>query len=231
MAATHTIREVIQQAEDLFQRGEFFPAAQILSDAIADGPTALLWNDWAAVQVSLGQLRDAEAGFRAALQLDSASTQAMENLGALLFARGCHVEAARHLQQVLPHASGEKHSVIERILAKCSEAAPSAEPAAVSENEPTAAAVAPLSTKRGKSPAWDTQLSYEDWCRSVFREPISVPAFAWWPVGQRTRNGASAPTTRWRRSNANTFLNSSRKFATSRFPATSPNSASLKAGG
>src|SRR6202035_6184185 len=76
MATPQLINDILQQAEALFHQGQFTAASQLLSDGIAQAPSAKLWNDWAAVQVSLGQLQDAERGFHAALQLDPCSTQA-----------------------------------------------------------------------------------------------------------------------------------------------------------
>lgn len=176
MATSAAVQDIVQQAEALFHQGEFASAAQLLSDAIAIAPSAILWNDWAAVQASLGNMRDAELGFRAALQLDPNSIQAMENLGAVLFARGCHAEAAPLLKKALPGSSPEKRSVIEAVLAQC----------AATELFAEAAAIQPCSSGLlGDSPsqpecvtttaAWDSSLSYGDWCRSVFRQNIPVP--------------------------------------------------------
>src|SRR5882672_2880858 len=119
MATPQVINDILQQAEALFRLGDFAAAAQLLSDGISEAPSAKLWNDWAAVQVSLGQFQDAERGFHAALQLDPCSTQAAENLGALLFARGCYAQAAPLLQQSLDGASPKLRPVIEEMLAQC----------------------------------------------------------------------------------------------------------------
>src|SRR6266481_2186017 len=163
MATAQLINDILQQAEALFHQGEFAAASQLLSDGIAQAPSAKLWNDWAAVQVSLGQFHDAERGFRVALQLDPASTQAAENLGALLFARGCHAEAAPRLRQALAGASAQARPVIEQILARCeAEGHPaelSASVALVSSANTSAtdSAIAPAQPAR----RWDTSLSYE----------------------------------------------------------------------
>lgn len=177
MATTSAVYDIVQQAEALYHRGQFASAAQVLSDGIAIGPSAILWNDWAAVQVSLGQLRDAEQGFRAALQLDPSSIQAMENLGALLFARGCHAEAAPLLRKVLPSATPEKRSVIEAILAQCAatEILAEADTIKASLIDQVDHAASQLETLAATSTSWDTTVSYEDWCRSAFRQNIPVP--------------------------------------------------------
>src|ERR1700688_2470060 len=112
MATPQLINDILQRAEALFHQGQFAGASQLLSDGISQVPSAMLWNDGAAVQVSLAKLQDAERGFRAALQLDPCSTQAAENLGALLFARGCQAEAAPLLRKSHAGASQEVRPVI-----------------------------------------------------------------------------------------------------------------------
>ena len=197
MATSSVVNDIVQQAEALYHQGQLASAAQILSEGIAIGPSATLWNDWAAVQVSLGELRDAERGFRAALRLDPTSIQAMENLGALLFARGCHAEAASLLRKVLPCTTAEKRSVIETILARCAVTEPgtetaTSEPASTGQVDP--AASQPEFAAAG-SMGCDSKVSYEDWCRFVFRQNIPVPGVriaTSWPEdsewGQRAFN-------------------------------------------
>src|SRR5882724_11127312 len=163
MATAQLINDILQQAEVLFHQGEFAAASQLLSDGIAQAPSAKLWNDWAAVQVSLGQFHDAERGFGAALQLDPCSTQAAENLGALLFARGCHAQAAPLLQQSLAAASADVRPVIEQMLAQC---------ASNGQVSGTAATLASIAEGSNRSPApvaaaaqpvrtWDSSVSYD----------------------------------------------------------------------
>jgi hypothetical protein len=177
MATPQVIDDILQQAESLYQQGEFTAASQLLSDAISDSPSARLWNDWAAVQVSLGHLQDAEGGFRLALQLDPGSTQAAENLGALLFARGSHAEAAPLLRQALSGASSQARPVIEQILAQCEAEGHPAESAA--SPAPVSGASTPAISS-SNSPAqplrrWDSSISYENWARAVFRQNVPVP--------------------------------------------------------
>ena len=177
MATAQLINDILQQAEALFHQGEFAAASQLLSDGIAQAPSAKLWNDWAAVQVSLGQFQDAERGFGAALQLDPCSTQAAENLGALLFACGCHAEAAPLLKQSLAGATAQTRPVIEEMLAQCAtsghqtglaiSAAPVSDAGALSPASPTAPGL-PART-------WDSAVPYDDWCHSVFRQHVPAP--------------------------------------------------------
>jgi hypothetical protein len=53
MATDQAINDSLQQAEVLFHQGQFPAASQLLSDGIAQAPSSKLWNDWAAMQVSL----------------------------------------------------------------------------------------------------------------------------------------------------------------------------------
>jgi tetratricopeptide (TPR) repeat protein len=177
MASAQVINDILQQAETLFHQGQFATASQLLSDGIAQVPSTKLWNDWAAVQVSLGQLQDAERGFRAALQLDPCSSQAAENLGALLFARGCHAEAAPLLQQSLACDSPQTRPVIENILAQCATSAHQSSATATPASLSAAAAplTAPIDTPLRADRTRDTSLSYDDWCRSVFRQHVPAP--------------------------------------------------------
>jgi tetratricopeptide (TPR) repeat protein len=177
MATAQVINDILQQAEALFHQGQFAAASQLLSDGIAQAPSAKLWNDWAAVQVTLGQFQDAERGFRAALQLDPCSTQAAENLGALLFARGCHAEAAPLLRQSLAGASAQTRPVIEEMLAQCDASSGQHGPATAPVPVSDAGASLVASTTAAALPAkgWNNSLSYDDWCRSVFRQHVPAP--------------------------------------------------------
>jgi len=177
MATAQLINDILQQAEALFHQGEFAAASQLLSDGIAQAPSAKLWNDWAAVQVSLGQFHDAERGFRAALQLDPCSTQAAENLGALLFARGCHAEAAPLLQQSLAGATAQTRPVIEEMLAQCAASGHQAGLGIPAAPVSDAGTLSPASPTVPGPPArtWDSAVPYDDWCRSVFRQHVPAP--------------------------------------------------------
>ena len=177
MATPQVVNDILQRAEALFHQGQFAAASQLLSDGISQAPSAKLWNDWAAVQVSLGQFQDAEHGFLAALQLDPCSTQAAENLGALLFARGFHAEAAPLLRQSLAGASAQTRPVIEEMLTQCEAGGhhPGSAIAAVSASNAGASSSAPTLAAAPSAGSWDSSLSYDDWCRSVFRQHVPAP--------------------------------------------------------
>lgn len=176
MATTQEVTDIIQQAEALYQLGDLAAAAQLLSEGIANCPSAILWSDWAVVQASMGQFQDAERGFRAAMQLDPCSKEAAENLGALLFARGSLAEAVPLLRNALLSASAEKRAVIEEMLARCAVIGSTPEAcAAVPAKNPITHTRATPATVSEPAKTWDSSLSYDDWCRSVFRLPVPVP--------------------------------------------------------
>jgi tetratricopeptide (TPR) repeat protein len=186
MATPQIVQNILEQAEALFHQGQFVAAAQLLSDGISQAPSAKLWNDWAAVQVSLGQHQDAERGFRAALQLDPCSTQAAENLGALLFARGSHAEAALLLRQSLAGASPQVRPVLEEMLVQCAAGGADSEPSPPVASVFDPASPATTSAEAPSRPArtWDSSLSYDDWCRAVFQKLVPAPGVriaASWP--------------------------------------------------
>ncbi len=176
MATPQIVQNILEQAEALFHQGQFTAASQLLSDGIAQAPSAKLWNDWAAVQVSLANFQDAERAFHAALQLDPCSTLAAENLGALLFARGCHVEAAPLLRQSLAGASPQVRPVLEEMLVQCAAGGADSEPSPPVASVFDPASRQPLlpsalaSRERGT-----VRLLGDDWCRAVFQKLVPAP--------------------------------------------------------
>jgi len=94
MATAQLINDILQQAEALFLQGEFAAASQLLSDGIAQAPSAKLWNDWAAVQVSLGQFQDAERGLARRFSLILARRQ-VRKIWCAAFRAWVHAEPRR----------------------------------------------------------------------------------------------------------------------------------------
>jgi hypothetical protein len=166
-----------RRAKELYQLGKLSEAAQLFSEAIAQSPTSELWNDWAAVQTSLGQLGDAERGFRIALRLDHGFHLAAENLGALLFAQGRFAEAEPLLQQSSPLAPDENRVTIEKMLARCADVLGRNEtdlsPVAVAAADESANSVAAATQLAAVSRA--ERLSYDGWFASVFRQHVPTP--------------------------------------------------------
>jgi Flp pilus assembly protein TadD len=73
MTSPHLEVDLQRRTAELFAQGQFAEAAALLSEALSEGRTAELWNDWAAVQISMGHSQDAELALRRALVLDPKS--------------------------------------------------------------------------------------------------------------------------------------------------------------
>ena len=89
-------------------------ASTLLSGALLQGESADLWNDWAAVQLSV-----AERAFRRALLLAPTHHDATTNLGLLLFSLGKRADAAVFLRQALACSAGAAHAYVNSLLALC----------------------------------------------------------------------------------------------------------------
>lgn len=101
-------------ASNLFQQGNVVEASRLLSDALSQGESSELWNDWAVVQLTL-----AERAFRRALQLHPSHPDSSANLGFLLFIMGKSQEAAALLQQALASATGLARQHLQSLLTAC----------------------------------------------------------------------------------------------------------------
>jgi O-methyltransferase len=78
------------------------------------------WNEWAAVQFSLGNLAEAERGFRCALDSAPRDTQATLNLGILLAQTGRTKEAIPFLKDAAPRLEEPQHTAVKQLLKECS---------------------------------------------------------------------------------------------------------------
>jgi tetratricopeptide (TPR) repeat protein len=178
-----TEMDPVARAKELYHAGQFNEAAELLSDAIAQRPGAELWNDWAAMQISLGEFTDAESGFRLALQQDQEFGLATENLGALLFAQGRFAEAAPLLEQALTKAAAENRAAIETMLARCGQAAVDSDPIAGPDTVVVPADTQPAVKSQQvamarqvvvKSPSPEKR-TYDEWFASTFQQRVPAP--------------------------------------------------------
>lgn len=101
----------LQAAEQLLCEGRPVEASHVLADALAQGESPDLWNDWAAAQLSLS-----ERAFRRALQLDQFHAQAASNLGILLFGIGNFADAVFFLERSLRGVSGLAREHVQTLL-------------------------------------------------------------------------------------------------------------------
>ena len=111
-----------EQAAELFKLGKFQEAARVVSEAIADGESADLWNDWAVAQFGMGELEDAERALRRALSLEAENRQTAENLGALLASQNRLREAIPLLERALEGAEEPVRTTLSTLLEECERA-------------------------------------------------------------------------------------------------------------
>jgi glycosyltransferase involved in cell wall biosynthesis len=100
-----------------FQEGRAAEAVRLLEELLAVRETSELWNDWAAMQLGVGQASKAETGFARALELDSQNADATASLGLLLLGRGDSVRAVPLLTRALPALSTEQQTIVQALLA------------------------------------------------------------------------------------------------------------------
>ena len=108
-----------------FDQGRSSDALRLLQELLDDGETSELWNDWAAVQLTSGDVERAEAGFSRALELDPDNTDATINLGVLLLSRGDSTRALPLLTSVLPLLPASHRQTVNALLARNGGQAPS----------------------------------------------------------------------------------------------------------
>jgi glycosyltransferase involved in cell wall biosynthesis len=100
-----------------FNQGRAADALGLLQELLNAGETSELWNDWAAVQLSVGKADLAENGFSRALELDPDNTEATINLGVLLLRQGAPARALPLLTSVLPLLPAEYRQIVNDMLA------------------------------------------------------------------------------------------------------------------
>jgi O-methyltransferase len=108
-----------RQALKLFSEGDPHAASRLLEEALSEEANGERWNDWAAVQFSLGNLAEAERGFRWALASDDPDAQAAVNLGILLAQTSRVQEAIAILQDAVTRADGPQRTALKQLLKEC----------------------------------------------------------------------------------------------------------------
>jgi hypothetical protein len=211
MTSQHLEVDLQRRTAELFAQGHFAEAAALLSEALSEGQTAELWNDWAAVQISMGHSQDAELALRRALALDPNHKTAANNLGAVLYVQERYAEVVPFLRRALGSAATEDRGEVEKMLTRCqlrvaraaelvladTSAVPAAAAPLTSSHEPDYAAVrAGFAAMQQAAPG----RCYDEWFESVFRERVPVPnvriASSWAedsPWGIRVHNALVQP--------------------------------------
>jgi GT2 family glycosyltransferase len=117
-----------------FHQGRFSDALRLLQPLLEAGETSELRNDWAAVQLALGDIERAEAGFSRAIELDPDNTDATINLGVMLLSRGDSTRALPLLTSVLPLLPASHRQTVNDLLAR-NVVEPSSGPAVATSGE------------------------------------------------------------------------------------------------
>ncbi|MBZ5642915.1 MAG: hypothetical protein LAO19_09170 [Acidobacteriia bacterium] len=108
-----------EHALDLFQRGQLAQSAKLLQYLLKQSDSAELWNDWATIQLIRGATEDAERGYRRALDLEPANSEAEINFGILLAATAREQEAAPLLQDGVKSLKGKQRAKILHVIEIC----------------------------------------------------------------------------------------------------------------
>jgi predicted O-methyltransferase YrrM len=116
---TLLIAQKHQEGLQCFRDRQLEEALRLLGEAIAEGETTELWNDWAAVQLAAHNMADAEKAFRRALKLDPNNLQAAANLGAVLASLGRAEEAIPLLERSRPGLSDKENANVAQLLLQC----------------------------------------------------------------------------------------------------------------
>jgi tetratricopeptide (TPR) repeat protein len=195
-----------RRTAELFAQGKFADASALLSQALSESESAELWNDWAAVQISLGQTQDGELALRRALVLEPSHETSANNLGAVLYLQERYADAIPFLQRALASGSAENRAEVEKMLTRSqSRALRAAELAPTPVSDPRGAPAPPANTHEPDYAAVRAGFvamqqaapgrCYDDWFESVFRERVPVPnvriATSWAedsPWGKRAHN-------------------------------------------
>jgi len=105
------------EAVQCFERKEFDKAAALLGECLLEEQTSERWNDWATARFFAGRSAEAEGGYRRALDINSQSAQAAENLGTLLAGQGRGEEAIPFLETAIS-LTGKTTPALEQLLAE-----------------------------------------------------------------------------------------------------------------
>jgi len=103
----------------LFSEGNYAQALRVFAQALGEEETSERWNDWAATQVVLNQLGEAEQGFRRACELDPSHAQATVNLGVLLMRLQRYKEALTLLEQGMAGLEESQRSTCFSLMEEC----------------------------------------------------------------------------------------------------------------
>jgi len=108
-------------AAQLMSAGNHAAATMMLSSALSEGEAGPLWNDWATIEYSCGNVIRAELGYRRALKLDSSFRQSAINLSALLLTQGRVDEALPVIAPHIPALDTTEKQAIRDLIVKANQ--------------------------------------------------------------------------------------------------------------
>jgi len=108
-----------QQGLKLFESGQFEEAVRLLGEALTEKESSDLWSDWATAQFQCRHPREAEQGYRRALELNPANALASVSLGLLLATAGRDAEAIPRLERALNELPEGERPPVAAALEKC----------------------------------------------------------------------------------------------------------------
>ncbi|HXZ11063.1 MAG TPA: tetratricopeptide repeat protein [Candidatus Sulfotelmatobacter sp.] len=108
-----------EQGLEAFKEGRVNEAIRLFAEAVAEGESSEIWNDWAAAQLAVRNTGDAERAFRRALKLQPDNHQAAANLGVLLATQGRAEEAIPLLEQCQAGLTENERATVTRLLEQC----------------------------------------------------------------------------------------------------------------
>jgi Tfp pilus assembly protein PilF len=103
----------------LFQQGRYADAIMQFDELLQEQQTGEMWSDWATVQFALSNYKEAERGFRRALELTPGLPDAAVNFGAMLVSLNRWREAIDMLEGVLPRLQPEERSSVRALVEQC----------------------------------------------------------------------------------------------------------------
>lgn len=103
----------------LFQQGRYADAVMQFDELLQEQETGELWSDWATSQFALSQFKEAEYGFRRALEINPGLTDAEVNFGTMLMSLSRWREAVDMLDAALPKLEPAARGSVSALLEQC----------------------------------------------------------------------------------------------------------------
>jgi Flp pilus assembly protein TadD len=103
----------------LFHQGRYADAIMQFDELLQEHQTGEMWSDWATAQFALSNYKEAEHGFRRALELTPGSPDAAVNFGAMLVTLNRWREAIDLLEGVLPKLQMQERGSVSALVEKC----------------------------------------------------------------------------------------------------------------